>query len=48
MSHDIKRVFDCIGIGIGPSNLSLACLLKPVADVSLRLLERRSSFVGRQ
>ncbi|MEA2894420.1 MAG: lysine N6-hydroxylase [Bradyrhizobium sp.] len=45
MPGDIKRVFDCIGIGIGPSNLSLACLLKPVADVSLRLLERRSSFV---
>jgi lysine N6-hydroxylase len=45
MSQDASRTFDCIGVGIGPSNLSLACLLDPVREISLRLLDQRSGFV---
>ena len=45
MSASAARVFDCIGIGIGPSNLSLACLLSPFEDFKLRVLDQRSSFV---
>ena len=39
-----KPSHDLIGIGIGPSNLSLAALLEPVADFKVRFLDRRTHF----
>jgi lysine N6-hydroxylase len=44
MSSDSQRVLDCVGVGIGPSNLSLACLLQPFSQSSLRLLDQRCAF----
>jgi len=35
---------DLIGIGVGPFNLGLACLLEPVPSVSARFFETRSRF----
>lgn len=35
---------DLIGIGLGPSNLSLAALLEPVADVHARFFDQRPKF----
>ncbi|WP_282607867.1 lysine N(6)-hydroxylase/L-ornithine N(5)-oxygenase family protein [Pelagibius sp. Alg239-R121] len=35
---------DLIGVGIGPSNLSLAALLVPVTNFRTRFLDRRSHF----
>lgn len=35
---------DIAGIGIGPSNLSLACLFESVPEIRSRFFERRDSF----
>lgn len=36
--------FDCVGIGAGPFNLSLACLMEPVHDLNAVFLEKRKKF----
>lgn len=40
----ILDVYDIIGIGAGPSNLSLAALAQPVPGLRIAVLERRESF----
>ncbi|WP_137168156.1 lysine N(6)-hydroxylase/L-ornithine N(5)-oxygenase family protein [Salinimonas lutimaris] len=40
----MSQVYDFIGIGLGPFNLSLAALSEPQEDVSALFLERRPSF----
>lgn len=40
----MSQVYDFIGIGLGPFNLSLAALSEPQDDVSALFLERRASF----
>jgi lysine N6-hydroxylase len=40
----IPDVYDIIGVGAGPSNLSLAALAQPVPDLRIAVLERRESF----
>lgn len=42
MAHD--TVHDLIGIGVGPFNLGLACLLDPVEDVDALFLEAREEL----
>jgi lysine N6-hydroxylase len=37
-------VYDIIGVGAGPSNLSLAALAESVPDLQIAVLERRESF----
>lgn len=37
-------IHDLIGIGLGPSNLSLAALLEPVTDFHARFFDRRPKF----
>lgn len=39
-----ERVFDVIGVGIGPFNLGLAALLEPVSEVKALFLEQKSQF----
>jgi lysine N6-hydroxylase len=36
------HIYDVIGIGIGPSNLGLACLLEPIGEVDALFLEARA------
>jgi lysine N6-hydroxylase len=38
-------VYDCVGVGVGPANLSLACLAEAVPDFDAIFLEGRSDFV---
>ncbi|MFD1717899.1 lysine N(6)-hydroxylase/L-ornithine N(5)-oxygenase family protein [Georgenia deserti] len=38
------RVHDVVGVGLGPFNLGLACLLDPVTEVDAVFLEARSRF----
>ncbi|ACE94758.1 L-lysine 6-monooxygenase (NADPH) protein (plasmid) [Rhizobium etli CIAT 652] len=40
----LNEPLDLAGIGIGPSNLSLACLLESVPEVRSRFFERRGAF----
>jgi lysine N6-hydroxylase len=40
----IPDVYDIVGIGAGPSNLSLAALAQAVPDLKIAILERRESF----
>ncbi|MBY5360101.1 lysine N(6)-hydroxylase/L-ornithine N(5)-oxygenase family protein [Rhizobium leguminosarum] len=40
----INEPLDIAGIGIGPSNLSLACLFESVPEIRSRFFERRPSF----
>ncbi|MBA3773908.1 MAG: SidA/IucD/PvdA family monooxygenase [Ramlibacter sp.] len=42
MKHD--ALYDVVGIGVGPANLSLAALLHPVAQVNALFLEARDDF----
>mmetsp|Transcript_18551 Transcript_18551/g.30562 ORF Transcript_18551/g.30562 Transcript_18551/m.30562 type:complete len:444 (+) Transcript_18551:115-1446(+) len=39
---------DCVGIGVGPFNLSLACLMEPAGDLNAVFLEKRSAFSWHQ
>ena len=39
-----KGVHDFIAIGLGPFNLSLACLAEPIADLDGVFLERHAEF----
>nr|WP_200985108.1 SidA/IucD/PvdA family monooxygenase [Rhizobium rhizogenes]QCL09178.1 pyridine nucleotide-disulfide oxidoreductase family protein [Rhizobium rhizogenes]QCL09812.1 pyridine nucleotide-disulfide oxidoreductase family protein [Rhizobium rhizogenes] len=48
MNEHSNAMYDCIGVGIGPSNLSLASLCDPISDLSLKLLEQRESFIWHQ
>ncbi len=41
---DRDRPLDLVGIGLGPSNLSLAALAAPLAELRGRFFERRRSF----
>ncbi len=36
--------FDLVGVGLGPSNLSLAALLEPVTDFDARFFDQRAKF----
>ena len=45
MSNKNSSTFDCIGIGIGPSNLSLACLLDPVKELNCCFFEQNDQFI---
>jgi lysine N6-hydroxylase len=40
-----ESLLDCIGAGIGPSNLSLACLLEPVNNLNCCFFEQNDKFV---
>lgn len=39
-----NQVYDLLGIGIGPFNLSLAALLDPISEVNAVFLERKLQF----
>lgn len=39
-----EQVYDLLGVGIGPFNLSLAALLDPVADIEAIFLEQKPQF----
>ncbi|WP_306352726.1 lysine N(6)-hydroxylase/L-ornithine N(5)-oxygenase family protein [Flavobacterium sp. '19STA2R22 D10 B1'] len=39
-----KKIYDIIGIGIGPFNLGLAALLEPVTEVSALFLDQADGF----
>jgi lysine N6-hydroxylase len=39
-----KSIYDFVAIGLGPFNLSLACLTEPIADVRAVFLERSAEF----
>ena len=39
-----NQPYDFIAIGLGPFNLSLACLSEPLEDVKSLFLEQRSEF----
>lgn len=43
-SSDERKHFNCVGIGVGPANLSLASLLYGHPGVSNRFIERRHNF----
>ena len=40
----VDRIYDVLGVGLGPFNLSLACLMAPLADLDAVFLERKSAF----
>lgn len=40
----MSRVYDFIGIGLGPFNLSLACLTSPIEKLDGLFLERKADF----
>src|SRR5579885_2783170 len=42
LEHDI---YDLLGVGIGPFNLSLAALMSPLKSTNSIFFERRKSFV---
>src|SRR5690242_11739568 len=39
-----EGIFDLVGVGIGPSNLSLAALAEPVADLSTVFMDAKPAF----
>ncbi|NJN74101.1 MAG: lysine N(6)-hydroxylase/L-ornithine N(5)-oxygenase family protein [Limnothrix sp. RL_2_0] len=39
-----KQVYDLLGVGIGPFNLSLAALLDPISEVNAIFLEQKPQF----
>ncbi|MBU2570251.1 MAG: lysine N(6)-hydroxylase/L-ornithine N(5)-oxygenase family protein [Gammaproteobacteria bacterium] len=39
-----ETTYDVIGIGVGPFNLSLACLLQPIPEVKSLFLEKKPGF----
>ena len=39
---------DCVGIGVGPFNLSLACLMEPDRDLKAVFLEKRDKLLWHQ
>src|SRR5947209_6686642 len=41
---DTPEEFDLLGVGVGPSNLSLAALLAPIGGIRARFLERKPEF----
>ncbi|MDC0773773.1 lysine N(6)-hydroxylase/L-ornithine N(5)-oxygenase family protein [Streptomyces sp. HD] len=41
---DFSSHFGCVGVGVGPANLSLACLLHDRPEVASLFFERRDSF----
>lgn len=41
---DTDRLYDLIGIGLGPFNLGLACLTEPLAELDAIFLEARDEF----
>ncbi len=40
-----KKVYDILGIGVGPFNLSLAALLKPLKDLSIKFVDNKKNFM---
>lgn len=44
MSHTTDNLYDVIAIGLGPFNLSLACLTDNISDIKSLFLEQRSHF----
>jgi lysine N6-hydroxylase len=45
MNSEKDEIFDAIGVGIGPFNLSAATLLQPVKDIKSKFFDRAKSFV---
>lgn len=43
-SQTADHIHDILGIGLGPFNLSLACLMAPLQDLDAVFLERKSAF----
>ncbi|WP_407508967.1 SidA/IucD/PvdA family monooxygenase, partial [Elizabethkingia anophelis] len=39
-----EKIYDIIGIGIGPFNLSMACLANPVKDLNTLFFDRSDRF----
>lgn len=39
-----NRIYDIIGVGIGPFNLGLAALLDPLSDINALFLDQKSQF----
>ena len=44
MSQNNEQIYDVIAIGLGPFNLSLACLTDNITDIKSLFLEQRSHF----
>ncbi|HLU01771.1 MAG TPA: SidA/IucD/PvdA family monooxygenase, partial [Advenella sp.] len=43
-SQATDTIYDVLGIGLGPFNLGLACLMAPVDGLTAVFLERKSAF----
>ncbi len=43
-SQAADTIYDVLGIGLGPFNLGLACLMAPVENLTAVFLERKSAF----
>ncbi len=43
-SEATDAIYDVLGVGLGPFNLGLACLMAPVEGLSAVFLERKSAF----
>ena len=44
MEQKIDKLWDVIGVGIGPFNLSVAALLDPYRELDVRFFEREKEF----
>jgi lysine N6-hydroxylase len=44
LTSDKTRIFDAVGVGLGPFNLSTAALLEPVKKLNTRFVEREKEF----
>ena len=44
MERDIQEVYDVVGVGVGPFNLSVAALLHPIDSFLSCFLEERPEF----
>lgn len=40
----MDKIYDFIGIGLGPFNLSLACLTQPIDELDGLFLDKNSGF----
>src|ERR1044072_3829788 len=45
MNSENDQIFDAIGVGIGPFNLSAAALLQPVKEIRSKFYDQAKSFV---
>lgn len=42
--HDTHRIYDILGVGIGPFGLGLAALAEPLDDVDAVFVDQRPEF----